>query len=294
MKVKFKKAKIAAMVAVSVGLLSACGQSETKEVAKVEVAKVEVAKVEVAKVEVAKVEVAKVEVAKVEVAKAESSEIKSVNTTNSVNISNKISTGLEVKEGVQYKKLETPIEFEGLADNSVLEIFWLGCPHCQNFESGVRDWKKTKYKDVQLLKVHAVSGNPRWLVDAHIYNSFVKLNASDQVLDGLFDLYIEQMKQYQTDTAADKNSKTKAFPEFKLITEYATVSGLDAKEFSAAFESDEVKATVKVAGDMFTKYKISGVPAFIVNKEYMITGEGVKSLAEYFEVIDKVAELTKK
>ena len=42
------------------------------------------------------------------------------------------------------------------------------------------------------------------------------------------------------------------------------------------------------------KAELSGVPAFIVNKEYMITGKDAKSYEDYFQIVEKVAELTKK
>jgi len=210
-------------------------------------------------------------------------------------VSNKTANGITVREGAHYTKLANPIELEGLADNSVLEIFWLGCPHCQNFEKGLIEWKKTKTSSMTINKMHAVSGNPRWIMDAHIYNTFDLLSkSSESVMEGLFDLYINQYNVYKTAIQADPNTEEKPFPSIKLISEFAKASGIDEKVFTDTFQSEEIKAKVKSDGDVFVNSEIQGVPAFIVNKQYMVTGVDAKSHEDYFQIVEKVAELTKK
>ena len=168
-----QKLKTFAACALTVSILSACGE-KTVETAKLTKSTEVVSSASVDSKEV------------VEVAKT-------LKSNSSLILDNKTKNGIAVIEGVHYTKLKTPVEVEGLSDNSVLEIFWLGCPHCQNFEKGIRDWKEVKSKDLQLVKMHAVSGNPRWIMDAHIYTSFEKLSKNNEkVMEGLFDLYINQ------------------------------------------------------------------------------------------------------
>ena len=45
---------------------------------------------------------------------------------------------------------------------------------------------------------------------------------------------------------------------------------------------------------IFNDAKLAGVPAFIVNGQYMITGKDVKSYEEYFEKVNAVLEKTNK
>jgi predicted DsbA family dithiol-disulfide isomerase len=45
---------------------------------------------------------------------------------------------------------------------------------------------------------------------------------------------------------------------------------------------------------IFKDAKLAGVPAFIVNGQYMITGKDVKSYEEYFEKVNAVLEKTNK
>lgn len=210
-------------------------------------------------------------------------------------VNNLTKNGVKVVEGVHYKKLESPVDVEGLAEESVLEIFWLGCPHCQNFEKGVRTWKDTKPKSLQLKKMHAVTGNPRWTMDAHIFTAFNNLSkGNEKVIEGLFDLYINQFEVYKKSVALNKNTPVKPYPNIKLISDYAIASGITADEFTDAFESDEVKSQVKHDGSVFKDADLQGVPAFIVNKQYLITGVDAKSFEDYFQIVEKVSELTKK
>jgi thiol:disulfide interchange protein DsbA len=273
MKVNKTTLKPLAICALSIAILTACGQKEVKSE------------------NIVKEEMKKEVVVKVEEVQAKSKEAA---VTNLV-MDNKTKNGIAVIEGVHYTKLKQPVDLEGLADNSVLEIFWLGCPHCQNFEEGVRTWKKTKTKNLQLKKIHAVSQNPRWIMDAHIFNTFEKLsNDNEKVMEGLFDLYIEQYAVYRKAIKEDPKSTEKAFPEIKLLSDYAQASGINAKEFTDTFSSEEIKEKVKTDGDVFIKAELQGVPAFIINKEYMITGKDAKSYEDYFQIVEKVAELTKK
>ena len=92
----------------------------------------------------------------------------------------------------------------------------------------------------------------------------------------------------------DQNTKEKGFPSFKLISDYAVASGINQEEFSKEFQSEETKAKVAKDREVFNKAELQGVPAFIVNKEYMITGKDAKSFEDYFQIVEKVAELTKK
>ena len=45
---------------------------------------------------------------------------------------------------------------------------------------------------------------------------------------------------------------------------------------------------------IFNDAKLSGVPAFIVNGQYLITGKDVRSYEEYFEKVNAVLEKTNK
>ena len=196
----------------------------------------------------------------------------------------------EVLLGVDYKKLDNPVNIEGIENNSVLEVFWLGCPHCQSFEPAVRTWKKSN-PDVNFVKMHAITQNPRWAIDATIYNTLVMVGGTEEHVNGLFDLYIKQMKAYQV---APENNKPKAYPAIADIFEFVEKQGLDLNKFKEVMSSKEMQEENEKNAKIFHDAKLSGVPAFIVNGEYLITGKDVKSYKEYFEKVNAVLEKTNK
>lgn len=200
------------------------------------------------------------------------------------------SSSTKVLLGVDYKKLDNPVDIEGIENNSLLEVFWLGCPHCQSFEPAVREWKKAN-PDVNFVKMHAITQNPRWMIDSTIYNSLIMVGGKDEHVNALFDLYIKKMNEYQ---AAPSDSKPKPYPAIADIFDFVEEQGLDIEKFKESMSSEAMKDLNAKNAKIFNDAKLAGVPAFIVNGQYMITGKDVKSYEEYFEKVNAVLEKTNK
>lgn len=200
------------------------------------------------------------------------------------------SSSTEVLLGIDYKKLDNPVNIEGIENNSLLEVFWLGCPHCQSFEPAVRTWKKAN-PDVNFVKMHAITQNPRWMIDSTIYNSLIMVGGKDEHVNALFDLYIKKMNEYQ---AAPSDSKPKPYPAIADIFDFVEEQGLDIEKFKESMSSEAMKDLNAKNAKIFNDAKLAGVPAFIVNGQYMITGKDVKSYEEYFEKVNAVLEKTNK
>lgn len=200
------------------------------------------------------------------------------------------SSSTEVLLGIDYKKLDNPVNIEGIENNSLLEVFWLGCPHCQSFEPAVRTWKKAN-PNVNFVKMHAITQNPRWMIDSTIYNALIMVGGTDEHVNGLFDMYIKQMNEYQ---AAPNDSKPKAYPAIADIFTFVEEQGLDVQKYKELMSSEEMKELNQKNAQIFNDAKLSGVPAFIVNGQYLITGKDVRSYEEYFEKVNAVLEKTNK
>ena len=200
------------------------------------------------------------------------------------------SSSTKVLLGVDYKKLDNPVDIEGIENNSLLEVFWLGFPHCQSIEPAVREWKKAN-PDVNFVKMHAITQNPRWMIDSTIYNSLIMVGGKDEHVNALFDLYIKKMNEYQ---AAPSDSKPKPYPAIADIFDFVEEQGLDIEKFKESMSSEAMKDLNAKNAKIFNDAKLAGVPAFIVNGQYMITGKDVKSYEEYFEKVNAVLEKTNK
>ena len=223
-------------------------------------------------------------------AKEKSTELASAQSTKVEQASQVAFEGADVLLGVDYKELEIPVNIEGLENNSLLEIFWLGCPHCQKFEPGVRKWKANN-PDVNFVKMHAMTNNPRWLIDSTLYNSLIMVGGTEEHTNALFDIYTKKMNDYQK---APSDAKPKPYPTIKEVYDFVESQGLDLEAFQSKMSSDEMKEIQARDAQVFTDSKLGGVPAFIVNGKYMITGKDVRSYDEYFEKVSAVLKKTNK
>jgi len=67
------------------------------------------------------------------------------------------------REGQHYLRLATPMPAlePAAAKHEVVELFWYGCSHCNDFDPYLEVWKAKTKADVNLVRVPAIF-NPRW------------------------------------------------------------------------------------------------------------------------------------
>jgi protein-disulfide isomerase len=136
-----------------------------------------------------------------------------------------------------------------------------------------------------------MTDSPRWLIDSTVYNALVLSGGTDENVNGLFDLYTKKMQDYQS---APADNKPSAYPKIKDIYDFIESQNVDLAKFQSNMSSDEMKDIQKRDRKIFEDSKLGGVPAFIVNNKYLITGTDVKSYDEYFEKVSAVLKKTNK
>ncbi len=139
----------------------------------------------------------------------------------------------------------------------VLEFFWYGCPHCYSMESHVEKWLETKAADVEFIRLPAVL-NKVWMAHARAYYTAQKLDVLNQIHRPLFD--------------AMHKEKRKIMSEDEL-RDFFVEKGVKAEDFTRTFTSHEVEIRVKQAYVLAQNYRLTGVPAFIVNGKYATSGQ---------------------
>ena len=65
---------------------------------------------------------------------------------------------------------------------------------------------------------------------------------------------------------------------------------VDKREFKKIYESDEVDTKIKQSYVMGQRYKITGVPAIIVNGKYIISGATAGSFENVTKIMDMLIE----
>lgn len=211
-----------------------------------------------------------------------------------------VAKSISLKHGTDYQILEKRIEVDMQGKDNIVEVFWLGCPHCQAIEPVFRNWLKTKSDgELSVNKLPGISNSPQWIRDAHIYQGLVKIGASKEVLDGLFDLYIKQMNNYVlSEKNKDKTgnnavmAKVEPFPELEQIFAYIESKGILREDFKKVIEDGQLKEDLMKIEKVFIDAKLEGVPAFIVNGRFKIVASGATKFEDFFVIADKLIQET--
>jgi thiol:disulfide interchange protein DsbA len=162
----------------------------------------------------------------------------------------------EYDEGVEYKRLAAPVPTADANKIEVVELFWYGCPHCYRLEPHLKKWLKNKPENVTFIRVPAVF-RPIWAFHAKVYYTAEVLGVLDKVHDPMFEaMHIQRRKMASV-------AEVKA-----LFAQH----GVTAEQFDNAFNSFAVDAKVRRATDLTQRYGLEGVPALVINGQYLTDG----------------------
>lgn len=164
------------------------------------------------------------------------------------------------KPGVNYDVL-TPAQptTVGPGKIEVVEVFWLGCPHCYAFEPYVEAWLKNKPSYIDFIRVPVMWG-PVHRAHARLFYTLQALNRSD-LFEKTFDT-IQQQHNPLISTAGDDAES------LKLQQEYAKANGINPDDYAKAYNSFSVNSNLQRAEQLTQRYQVQGVPLVIINGKY--------------------------
>jgi thiol:disulfide interchange protein DsbA len=167
------------------------------------------------------------------------------------------------QEGVNYTRL-VPAQPTAVPAGQVevLEFFWYACPHCFAIDSLVESWQKTKPAYISFSRV-PVMWNEGHRSLARLYYALQSMGKLDQ-------LHSEIFKEIHTNgnplVASDPNS---AAESERIQTAFVTKHGISESEFKKAYHSLPVDLALQRADELVQRYRIDGVPTFVVNGKYV-------------------------
>ena len=145
----------------------------------------------------------------------------------------------------------------------VLEVFWLGCPHCYALEPYIRAWLKTKPAYVQYVRVPVMWG-PVHRAHARLFYTLEALGRDDLV-EKVF-TYIHNLEdQTGSESVLFANS---ADETFKQQQAWAVQNGVTAEAFAKAFNSFYVNTQMQQAEEITNAYQVKGVPFIAVDGRF--------------------------
>jgi thiol:disulfide interchange protein DsbA len=167
------------------------------------------------------------------------------------------------QEGVNYTRI-VPAQPTAVPAGQVevLEFFWYACPHCYAIDPLVESWKKTKPAYITFSRVH-VTWNEGHRSLARLYYTLESLGKLDQ-------LHGEVFKEIHLNNnplvAADPND-TAETERIQLL--FVKKFGITEDTFKKAYHSFAVETALQRADQLVQRYRIDGVPTFVVNGKFV-------------------------
>lgn len=153
----------------------------------------------------------------------------------------------------------------------VVEFFWYGCHHCNDFEPKVNAWVKTLPTDVVFKKVHI-----RWPTKRINFEGHQKLYYTLEAMGKLPTLHAKVFEAMHK----DKKQLASDVEIFDLMQSF----GLNREEFAKVFNSFAVNAQCAKAVSLMEAYDIEGVPTIGVGGRYSTTASMAGSEEKVLEV----------
>jgi thiol:disulfide interchange protein DsbA len=167
------------------------------------------------------------------------------------------------EEGVNYTRL-VPAQPTAVPAGQVevLEFFWYACPHCYGIDPLVESWKKTKPAYISFSRVHVM-----WNED---HRSLARLYYTLESMGKLDQLHSEVFKEIHVNgnPLVASNPTNEAETE-RIQTAFVRKFGISENDFKKAYHSFAVDTALQRADELVQRYRVDGVPRFVVNGKFI-------------------------
>jgi thiol:disulfide interchange protein DsbA len=183
------------------------------------------------------------------------------------------------KAGVNYDPL-VPAQptTVGPGKVEVVEVFWLGCPHCAALEPFIQSWLKNKPAYIDFVRVPVMWG-PAHRAHAHLFYTIAALNRQDLVQKA-FDAI---QNQHQNLFGASEDETLKAQQA------WAKENGVSADDYAKAYNSFSVNSNLQRAEALTQRYHVEGVPLVVINGKYTTDVAKANGQSNLIAIIDDLA-----
>lgn len=181
--------------------------------------------------------------------------------------------------GKHYSVLDKPVATQvGDGKIEVRELFWYYCPHCSNIEPTLNNWLAKNDKSIEFVRQPAVFSK-RWISGAVYFYVLEELGLVEKLHKELF---------------ASIHEDNVIFNSKQDFIDWLGLFNVDEAKAKKAFSSFNIRTKVNRASKLSREYKVSGVPAFVVNGKYSTGSKQAGGEEEIFEVIDYLVAKEKK
>ncbi len=156
----------------------------------------------------------------------------------------------------------------------VMEFFWYGCPHCATLDAKLSVWLKRNGQSVHFKQVPVAFSKD---LESHqrLYHTLVAMGLSTSTLSVLNAKIFEEIQ-------VQKNYLLTPDTQAQFLSKH----GIDAARFLQVYASDGVTKAVAEDIALTQKYNIDGVPALIIDNQYLTSPAMTGSLDGAVQVLD--------
>jgi thiol:disulfide interchange protein DsbA len=178
------------------------------------------------------------------------------------------------QQGVNYTLL-VPAQPTAVASGQVevLEFFWYACPHCYALDPLIETWKKTKPAYISFSRV------PVMWTEGH--RALARLYYTLETMGKINELHAAIWKEIHVKNNPLVDLGNDDAKSERIQTAFVQSQGVSAEAFKAAYHSFDVEKNLSRADELVQRYRITGVPTFVVNGKYVAdvgTAQGEEQL----------------
>ncbi len=183
-------------------------------------------------------------------------------------------------KGTHYVEINPPMTTDAPAGKvEVIEILWLGCPHCYTLEPTMKEYKKNLPDFVDFKQVPAML-NPGWAGDGNTYviAQILDPKGEKHLIDQIFNAIHEQKRRLNNPEAAKRFFVQKGFTE---------------EQYNNAKNSLAFKAKIRRAQEISAGSQAQSVPAIIINGKYRTSPHMAGGDEKLMQLIDMLTRREK-
>jgi thiol:disulfide interchange protein DsbA len=166
----------------------------------------------------------------------------------------------------------------------VLEVLWLGCPHCYEIEPNIEAWRKKKPAYVKFVQEHVMWG-PAHRAHGRLFYTLLALGRDDLVVKA-FDEIHRRSNILLSPTGNEAQT-------LSLQIAFAVANGITEADFKREFNGFAVNTRLQRAEELMRRYKIESVPHVIINGKYETDVAMAGSPEKLVELIEDMAAAEK-
>ncbi|MFT0212009.1 thiol:disulfide interchange protein DsbA/DsbL [Pseudomonas sp. F1_0610] len=182
-----------------------------------------------------------------------------------------------IQAGVEYQVLKNKVPVADESKIEVVEMFWYGCPHCNQLEPFVTNWQKNLPEDVKLVRVPAMFGGV-WDIHGQLFLTLEALKVDSQLHSKVFDAIHKERRQLK---------------DYTDIEKFIVEIGVDKDKFSKMWNSFAIKGQMDKARKLALAYQVQGVPVMVVDGQYLFDIGTAGGLQETTQVADQLIDMVR-